>query len=324
MVTFIDQHRGVYGVEPICAVLPIAPSTYFLRKAQQQAATKRSARAQRDAELRAAIQRVWDDNDQVYGPRKVWKQLRREGTRVARCTIERLMREMGLRGVSRGRAWKITTQPDPAAARPTDLVDRHFGATRPNQLWVADLTYVATWRGFVYVAFVIDVFARRIVGWRVSASLATDIVLDALEQAIYDRRRAGIQDLVHHSDRGTQYLSMRYTDRLTEAGIAPSVGSRGDSYDNALAESVIGLFKTEVIQRKGPWRHLEAVEFATLTWVDWFNTRRLLEPIGYVPPAEYEADYYEHLNGRAAIEDDGHPGILQPAPSADRHAGGIL
>jgi putative transposase len=324
MVTFIDQHRDVYGVEPICAVLPIAPSTYFLRKAQHQEATKRSARAQRDAELRTAIQRVWDENDQVYGPRKVWKQLRRERTRVARCTIERLMREMGLRGVSRGRAWKITTQPDPAAARPTDLVDRHFTATRPNQLWVADFTYVATWRGFVYVAFVIDVFARRIVGWRVSASLATDFVLDALEQAIYDRRGADVEDLVHHSDRGTQYLSMRYTDRLTEAGIEPSVGSRGDSYDNALAESIIGLFKTEVIQRKGPWRHLEAVEFATLTWVDWFNTRRLLEPIGYVPPAEYEARYYEHLNGRAAIHDGGNPGILQPDPSDDRHAGGIL
>ena len=324
MVTFIDQHRDVYGVEPICAVLPIAPSTYFLRKAQHLEGTKRSARAQRDAELRAAIQRVWDENDQVYGPRKVWKQLRRESTRVARCTIERLMREMGLRGVSRGRAWKITTQPDPATARPTDLVDRHFTATRPNQLWVADFTYVATWRGFVYVAFVIDVFARRIVGWRVSASLATDFVLDALEQAIYDRRGADVEDLVHHSDRGTQYLSMRYTDRLTEAGIEPSVGSRGDSYDNALAESIIGLFKTEVIQRKGPWRHLEAVEFATLTWVDWFNTRRLLEPIGYVPPAEYEADYYECLNGRAAIEDGGDPGILQSGPSDDRHAGGIL
>jgi len=324
MVTFIDQHRDVYGVEPICAVLPIAPSTYFLRKAQQQEPTTRSARAQRDGELRAAIQRVWDDNDQVYGPRKVWKQLRRERTRVARCTIERLMREMGLHGVSRGRAWKVTTQPDPATARPTDRVDRHFTATRPNQLWVADFTYVATWRGFVYVAFVIDVFARRIVGWRVSASLATDFVLDALEQAIYDRRGADIEDLVHHSDRGTQYLSMRYTDRLTEAGIEPSVGSRGDSYDNALAESIIGLFKTEVIQRKGPWRHLEAVEFATLTWVDWFNTRRLLEPIGYAPPAEYEADYYEQLNSRAAIEDGGDHGRPQPGPSDDRHAGGML
>jgi transposase InsO family protein len=292
MVTFLDQHRDTYGVEPICATLPIAPSTYFRHKAQQQDPTTRSARQQRDDEWRAAIQRVWNENEQVYGPRKVWKQLRREGYLVARCTVERLMRALGLRGVSRGRAWVITTRADAAAARPMDRVDRQFAATRPNQLWVADFTYVATWRGFVYVAFVIDVFARRIVGWRVSASLRTDFVLDALEQAIYDRCGAGVEDLVHHSDRGTQYLSMRYTERLAEAGIAPSVGSRGDSYDNALAESIIGLFKTEVIHRKGPWRQLEAVEFATLTWVDWFNTRRLLEPIGYVPPAEHEAHYY--------------------------------
>jgi transposase InsO family protein len=330
MVSFIDQQRDIYGVEPICAVLPIAPSTYFLRKVLQQDETKRSARARRAAELRAAIQRVWDENDQAYGLRKVWKQLRREGTRVARCTVERLMREMGRRGVSRGRAWKITTQADPVGTRPTDLVDRHFAATRPNQLWVADFTYVATWRGFVYVAFVIDVFARRIVGWRVSASLATDFVLDALEQAIYDRRGAGVEALVHHSDRGTQYLSMRYTDRLADAGIEPSVGSRGDSYDNALAESIIGLFKAEVIQRKGPWRHLEAVEFATLTWVDWFNTRRLLGPIGYVPPAECEAQYYEQLSGRATIAQPADAGALGgtfgPAPmsltaAADRLQG---
>jgi len=324
MVGFIDQHRDTYGVEPICAVLPIAPSTYCLRKAQQQDPTTRSARAQRDDELRAAIQRVWDENEQVYGPRKVWRQLRREGRRVARCTVERLMREMDVRGAVRGRAWRITTQPDPAAARPPDRVDRQFTATRPNQLWVADFTYVATWRGFVYVAFVIDVFARRIVGWRVSASLATDFVLDALEQAIYDRRDTGVEDLVHHSDRGTQYLSMRYTDRLAEVGIAPSVGSRGDSYDNALAESIIGLFKTEAIQRKGPWRHLEAVEFATLTWVDWFNTRRLLEPIGYVPPAEYEARYYADLRRHTTIDDGVPGGILQPAPTDDRCSWEIL
>ena len=232
---------------------------------------------------------------------------------------------MGLRGVSRGRAWVITTRPDAAAERPADLVDRQFIATRPNQLWVADFTYVATWRGFVYVAFVIDVFARRIVGWRVSPSLATDFVLDALEQAIYDRRGTGVEDLVHHSDRGTQYVSMRYTDRLAEAGIDPSVGSRGDSYDNALAESIIGLFKTEVIQRKGPWRHLEAVEFATLSWVDWFNTRRLLEPIGYVPPAEYEAHYYEQRRRSAMIEEGRVAGILlQPAPTDDCRSWGIL
>jgi putative transposase len=301
MVAFIDQHRATYGVEPICAVLPIAPSTYFLQKAQDHDPTTRSARAQRDEELRAAIQRVWDEHQQVYGPRKVWRQLRREQVDVARCTVERLMRAMGLRGAVRGRAWVVTTRTDAAAARPADLVERQFTATRPNQLWVADFTYVATWRGFVYVAFVIDVFARRIVGWRVSSSLATDFVLDALEQAIYNRR-GELEDLVHHSDRGTQYLSMRYTERLADADIAPSVGSRGDSYDNAMAESIIGLFKTEVIHRKGPWRHLEAVEFATLTWVDWFNTRRLLEPIGYVPPAEYEAAYYAALDAEATSE----------------------
>jgi putative transposase len=345
MVGFIDDHRDRFGVEPICAVLPIAPSTYFLHTAQQLDPGRRSARARRDDALRAAIQRVWDDNQQVYGPRKVWKQLRREGQRVARCTVERLMRQMGLKGATRGRAWVVTTRRDPATDRPADLVDRQFSATRPNPLWVADFTYVATWRGFVYVAFVIDVFARRIVGWRVAASLTTDFVLDALEQAIYDRRGAGVEDLVHHSDRGTQYLSMRYTDRLAAAGIEPSVGSRGDSYDNALAESVIGLFKTEVIQRKGPWRHLEAVEFATLTWVDWFNTRRLLEPIGYVPPAEYEARYHAQLHRHAAI-DDARPtaeddaaqrrstmrhaddvmagGILQSPPTDDRCSGGIL
>ena len=321
MVGFIDQHRAQYGVEPICAVLPIAPSTYFLRQAQRQDPTTRSSRAHRDDDLRAAIQRVWDEHEQVYGPRKVWQQLRREGRRVARCTVERLMRAMGLRGAVRGRAWRVTTQGDPAAARPADLVERRFTATRPNQLWVADFTYVATWRGFVYVAFVIDVFARRIVGWRVSASLRTDFVLDALEQAIYDCG-ADASNLVHHSDRGAQYLAMRYTDRLTEAGIEPSVGSRGDSYDNALAESIIGLYKTEVIQRKGPWRHLEGVEFATLHWVDWFNTRRLLEPIGYVPPAEYEARYYERLH-TITIEEGVAAGLLQPAPLEDHRSWGI-
>lgn len=314
MVRFIDDHRDVHGIESICAVVPIAPSTYFRHKARSADPTRRSTRAQRDDELRAAIQRVWDDNQQVYGPRKVWRQLRRDGVRVARCTVERLMRAMGLRGAVRGRAWTVTTQSDAAAARPADLVDRQFAATRPNQLWVADFTYVATWRGFVYVAFVIDVFARRIVGWRVSASLRTDFVLDALEQAIYDRCGPGVDDLVHHSDRGSQYLAMRYTDRLTEAGIEPSVGSRGDSYDNALAESIIGLYKTEVIQRKGPWRHLEGVEFATLDWVDWFNHRRLLEPIGYVPPAEYEAHYHVQV----AAGDDDVPTVHGPA------LGGIL
>ena len=293
MVTFIDAHRDTYGVEPICRVLPIAPSTYFRHKAEQRDPTRRSARVQRDEVLRAIIRRIWTEHHQVYGPRKVWRQMGRENLRAARCRVRRLMREMGLVGAVRGRAWTTTTQSQPEADRPRDLVDRQFTAARPNQLWVSDFTYVATWRGFVYVAFVIDVFARRIVGWRVSSSLVTDFVFDALEQAIYDRCGQTTNGLVHHSDHGTQYLSMRYTDRLADAGIAPSVGSRGDSYDNALAESIIGLFKTEVIRRKGPWRQLEAVEFATLDWVDWFNTRRLLEPIGYVPPAEYEARYYE-------------------------------
>jgi transposase InsO family protein len=293
MVAFIDQHRATYGVEPICRVLPIAPSTYFRRKAEQADPTKRSARAIRDEVLKAIIQRIWHEHDQAYGAHKVWKQMGREGLHAARCRVRRLMRELGLQGVVRGRAWTITTHADSATVRPADLVQRQFTATRPNQLWVSDFTYVATWSGFVYVALVIDVFARRIVGWRVSSSLRTDFVLDALEQAIYARCDDTVGDLVHHSDRGSQYLSMRYTERLADAGIEPSVGSRGDSYDNALAESVIGLFKAEVIRRKGPWRTLEAVEFATLTWVDWFNHRRLLEPIGYVPPAEYEARYYE-------------------------------
>ena len=319
MVAFIDQHRETYGVESICAVLPIAPSTYFLQKAQDHDPTTRSARAQRVKDLRIAIQRVWDEHQQVYGPRKVWRQLRREQVDVARCTVERLMRAMGLRGAVRGRAWVITTRPDAGAARPADLVERQFTATRPNQLWVADFTYVATWRGFVYVAFVIDVFARRIVGWRVSSSLATNFVLDALEQAIYDRR-GDLEDLVHHSDRGTQYLSMRYTERLADADIAPSVGSRGDSYDNAMAESIIGLFKTEVIHLKGPWRHLEAVEFATLTWVDWFNTRRLLEPIGYVPPAEYEAAYYAERDAASTSEPGSRRGARRhPDPDDTAH-----
>jgi len=293
MVAFIDAHREIHGVESICTLLPIAPSTYFRRKAEQRDPTKRSARAQADDVLQAIIRRIWNENQQVYGPRKVWKQMGREQLRAARCRVRRLMRAMGLRGAVRGRAWITTTQSQTDASAPADLVERNFTATRPNQLWVSDFTYVATWRGFVYVAFVIDVFARRIVGWRASASLRTDLALDALEQAIYARCDTNTGALVHHSDRGTQYLSIRYTERLADAGIELSVGSRGDAYDNALAETVIGLFKTEVIRRRGPWRSLEAVEFATLEWVDWFNHRRLLEPIGSVPPAEYEARYYE-------------------------------
>jgi len=289
MASFIDDHRESYGVEPICRMLPIAPSSYYEHKARQADPSRLPARARRDAELRDEIHRVRRENFDVYGPKKVWKQLNREGIETARCTIERLMRDLGLRGVVRGRKFK-TTIPDDSAVRPADLVKRDFTATRPNQLWVADLTYVATWRGFVYVAFVVDVFARRIVGWRASSSLRTDLALDALEQALYDRPQ--VDDLVHHSDRGSQYLSIRYTERLAEAGIEPSVGSVGDSYDNALAESVIGLYKTEIIRQRGPWRNIEQVEFATLEWVDWFNNRRLLEPIGYVPPAEFELMYY--------------------------------
>ena len=291
MVSFIGAHRSEYGVEPICSVLPVAPSTYYEHEARRANPDLRPARAKRDAELRDLVDRVWRENFQVYGVRKVWRQLTRDGVAVARCTVERLMRAMGLRGAVRGRTFK-TTMPDAAAMRPPDLVERDFSASRPNALWVADLTYVATWRGFVYGAFVIDVFARRIVGWRVSSPLRTDLALDALEQAIWSR--AATEGLVHHSDRGGQYLSIRYTERLAEAGMEPSVGSVGDSYDNALAESVIGLFKTEVIRRRGPWRGLEDVEFATLDWVSWYNTQRLLEPIGYVPPVEYEDHYYRN------------------------------
>ena len=297
MVSFIDAHRDEYGVEPICAQLPIAPSTYHEQKAREKDPSRLPERAVRDAELREEIERVWKENFGVYGARKVWRQLIREKAKVARCTVERLMREMGLQGVVRGRKRK-TTLADETAPRPADLVQRDFTAERPNQLWVADLTYVATWQGFVYVAFVIDVFSRKIVGWRVSNSLRSDLALDALEQALH--ARSDLDGLVHHSDRGVQYLSIRYTERLAEMGIAPSVGSVGDSYDNALAETIHGLYKAEVIRPKGPWRSLEDVEFATLEWVDWFNHRRLLEPIGYVPPAEFEAMYEQQQRASAA------------------------
>jgi transposase InsO family protein len=296
MIAFIDDHRSIYGVEPICRVLPIAPSTYHARVARRRDPARLPPRAKRDAALRVEIRRVFDENFQVYGVRKVWRQLAREGIAVARCTVARLMRTMGLAGVVRGKRVRTTIH-DPAAACPLDRVNRQFQAPRPNALWVSDFTYVATWGGFVYAAFVIDAYARWIVGWRVSRTAQAGFVLDALEQALHERRpRQG--GLVHHSDRGGQYLALRYTDRLVEAGIEPSVGSVGDSYDNALAETVIGLFKTEVIHRRGPWRSLEAVEFATLEWVDWFNTRRLLEPIGHVPPAEAEAAYYAALEVR--------------------------
>ena len=293
MVDFIDAHRDAYGVEPICAVLPIAPSVYYAIKARTCDPERQPARTRRDARLRTEIGRVWQAHREVYGVRKVWKQLHRDGHPVARCTVARLMRQLGLRGAVRGRRFKKTTMTDPAAARPADLVARQFTATRPNQLWVADLTYVATWRGFVYVALVIDVFSRRIVGWRASTSLRSDLALEALEQALYARPIEKSERLVHHSDRGVQYVSIRYTDRLAEAGIEPSVGSIGDSYDNALAETVIGLFKTEEIRRRGPWKGLEDVEFATLEWVAWYNGSRLLEPLGYVPPAEFEQAYHD-------------------------------
>lgn len=293
MVRFIDEHRETYGVEPICRVLPIAPAVYYEHKLWQREPAKRPARMRRDEEFRAHIRRVWQENFEVYGVRKVWQQLVRQEKRpVARCTVARLMRDLGLQGAIRGQRFKLTTVADETAVRPPDLVARQFRASRPNQLWVADLTYVATWRGFAYVAFVVDVFSRRIVGWRASSSLRSDLALDALEQALYDRQVNGSEPLVHHSDRGVQYVSIRYTQRLADAGIERSVGSTGDSYDNALAESVIGLYKTEVIHRRGPWRGLEEVEFATLTWVAWYNGRRLHESLGYASPAEFEETFH--------------------------------
>jgi putative transposase len=297
MIAFIDDHREVHGVEPICRVLPIAPSTYHARVAERADPAKTSARVRQDLMLMERIRRVHEANFGVYGARKVWRQLGREGIAVARCTVERLMRRMGLRGAVRGKETR-TTIADKATPCPADKVNRRFRASHPNALWVSDFTYVATWQGFAYVAFVIDVFARRIVGWRVSRTAHAGFVLDALEQALHDRRpvKGG---LIHHSDRGGQYVAIRYTERLLEAGIEPSVGSVGDSYDNALAETVIGLFKTEVIRRRGPWRNIEAVEFATLDWVDWYNNRRLLEPIGNIPPAEAEKRYYAQLEAPA-------------------------
>jgi transposase InsO family protein len=291
MIAFIDDHRHVFGVEPICKVLPIAPSTYHAHVARRADPEKLPRRGKRDAALKVEIRRVFDDNFRLYGVRKVWRQLAREGIAVARCTVARLMRAMGLQGAVRGKPMR-TTISDKAVPCPLDRVNRQFQAPRPNVLWVSDFTDVATWSGFVYVAFVIDTYARRIVGWRVSRTAHAGFVLDALEQALHERRPIQGGGLVHHSDRGVQYVSIRYTERLAEAGIEPSVGSVGDSYDNALAETIHGLYKAEVIHRRGPWRSCEAVEFATLEWVDWFNHRRLLEPIGHIPPAEAEARYY--------------------------------
>jgi len=295
MIAFIDDHREAHGVEPICKVLPIAPSTYFDYQAKRTDPAKLSARTRRDMILRPKIDAVFEQNHKVYGARKVWLQMNREGAAVARYTVERLMRVMGLHGVIRGKAIRTTT-PDKSAPCPLDHVNRQFHAPAPNRLWVSDFTYVSTWSGFVYVAFVIDTYARRIVGWRASRTAHTGFVLDALEQALHDRRPLHRGGLVHHSDRGSQYVSIRYSERLAEAGIEPSVGSVGDSYDNALAETINGLYKAEVIHRRGPWKSFEAVEFATLEWVDWFNHRRLMRPIGDIPPAEAEERYYAMLD----------------------------
>jgi len=291
MIDFIDDQRKAYGVEPICKVLPIAPSTYHAHVAGRRDPSKLSARARCDAVLKIEVRRVFQANFGVYGVRKVWRQMKREGLDVARCTVARLMSDLGLQGVIRGKPVR-TTVSDKAAPCPLDLVNRQFRAPRPNALWLSDFTYVATWQGFVYVAFIIDAFARRIVGWRVSRTAHAGFVLDALEQALHDRRPLQGGGLVHHSDRGSQYVSIKYTERLAEAGIEPSVGTVGDSYDNALAETINGLYKAEVIHRRGPWRSFEAVEFATREWVHCFNTRRLLEPIGNIPPAEAEERYY--------------------------------
>ena len=273
----------MYGVEPICRVLPIAPSTYYAHVAQKLNPELRSNRARQDELLSGEIQRVYDENFRAYGVRKVWRQLHREGIVTARCTVERLMQALGLQGVVRGKKVR-TTIPDEYAEIPLDRVNRNFRADRPNALWVADYTYCSTWQGFVYVAFIVDVFSRRIVGWRASSSQRTDFVLDALEQALYARRPFETGALIHHSDRGSQYVSIRYTERLADAGIEPSVGSIGDSYDNALAETINGLYKAEVVYRRS-WKSLSELELATLEWVDWFNNRRLLGSIGNIPPA---------------------------------------
>jgi putative transposase len=295
-VSFIQAHQARWGVEPICRVLQIAPSSYY-------AAVNRapSARQRRDAELRVAIRRVWDTHRQVYGADKVWAQLNREGTRVARCTVERLMRDLGLQGVVRGQRRVRTTRSDAASDRPADLVARQFRAQGPNRLWVADLTYVKTHSGWVYVAFIIDVFSRFVVGWQASRSLRTDLALDALEMALWARGVRRGSGLIHHSDRGVQYLAVRYSERLAEAGVMASVGSRGDSYDNALAESFHGLYKAELIRHQGPWQGLDDVEFATLEYVDWFNHRRLHGELGMLPPAEFEARYDERVAALPAV-----------------------
>ena len=295
MTDFIEESREAHGVEPICRALQFAPSTYYDRRSIVRDPDRASARVKSDAALSVKIDAAWDTNRKLYGARKIWHVLRREGEDAARCTVERLMRSLGIRGVVRGKK-VITTQPDTSQPCPDDKVNRLFTADRPNKLWVSDFTYVPTWSGTVYVAFVIDVFARRIVGWRASTSMKTQFVLDALDQAIWQRKTPDNKSLVHHSDRGSQYLSIKYTERLAEAKIDLSVGTVGDAYDNALAECVIGLFKTEVINQIGPWKSMREVEWETLKWVDWYNNRRLLGPIGYIPPAEAEEAFYANLN----------------------------
>ena len=283
-------------------MLQIAPSGYRRHAAQQRNPALCCERAKRDDQLAPQIERVWRANMQVYGADKLWKQMRREGIVVARCTVERLMKRLGIQGARRGKVVRTTT-PDTSAPCPLDRVNRQFKADRPNQLWVSDFTYVSTWQGWQYVAFVIDVYARRIVGWRQSSSMRTDFVLDALEQALYDRQPERDDALIHHSDRGSQYVSIRYSERLAQAGIEPSVGSRGDSYDNALAETINGLYKTELIHRRAPWKTRQSLELATLEWVSWFNHRRLLEPIGYIPPVEAEENFYRQLASQTATTD---------------------
>ena len=292
MVKFIDKYRNEYGVEPICELLPIAPSTYYRHKHLDNNPEKRSARSIKDEILLVDIMRIWQENRCVYGARKIWLALNREGKSVARCTVERLMKVLKIQGIRRG-VKKITTIPNKNVDKPDDLVKRNFAANRPNQLWVADFTYVATWSGFVYVAFVIDVFSRKIVGWRALKNMSTTLVLDALDQALWARGKP--HGDIHHSDRGSQYLSIRYSERLEEAGFSPSVGSTGNSYDNALAETVIGLYKTETIHRLGPWKNIENIEYETLSWIEWFNNERILSSIGNVPPAEFEDNYYRQV-----------------------------
>jgi putative transposase len=295
MIAFIEDHKVAHGVEPICRVLPIAPSTFYAHAAVARDADLASDRAKKDALDKAKIKEAFNNSGKRYGARKIWHELRRNKYDIARCTVERLMKAMGIQGVVRGQK-PITTNPDTSQPCPDDKVQRQFTAVTPNQLWVSDFTYVSSWQGMVYVAFVIDVFARKIVGWRVFRSMTTGFVLDALNQAICQRAPSEADSLIHHSDRGSQYLSIKYTERLAEAGIDPSVGSVGDSYDNALAESTIGLFKTEVIDFMGPWKSIGQVEWETLKWVNWYNTKRLHSKIGYITPQEAEENYYQALN----------------------------